>query len=408
MIKVLILDDSTEKINITKKFLEEECKIEAEFIDEKYNIKEGRKALYEKDYDLLLLDLVMPRDSESEASAGESIKFLEEIYYNSDIHIPVHIIGFSQHDELIEIHSDSFEDKLWHLITFSYTNNSWKDKLKNKICHLISVKSRFKESIEAKNKFDFAIICALENPELNSILELPCNWKPFDNEDGPILYHEGKINTLNGNSYRVIACSINKMGMEATASISSMLISKFKVKNIFMTGICAGVKERGLDFGDIVIAENSTDYGSGKMTETESGTFLFKPEPHQFPTDQNLISKLNNFINKNVEILKIQTNFKGTPSKTLLKAKIGPVASGSYVVASKSFVSNITEPNRKLLAIDMEGYGLYLACHFFNQTKALYIKSVCDFGDEKKDDDYQKYAAYTSANFLHSFIFNML
>lgn len=408
MIKILILDDSIEKINITKKFLQEECKVNPEFIDESYNIKEGRKILYENDYDLLLLDLVMPRDAESEAAADETIKFLDEIYYNSDIHIPVHIIGFSQHDELIELHNDSFEDKLWHLITFSYTNNKWKDKLKNKICHLISVKNRFKESIEAKNKFDFAIICALENPELNAVLDLPCNWKVFDSENDPILYHEGIINTINGNTYRIIACSINRMGMQATASVSSMIISKFRVKHIFMTGICAGIKERDLNFGDIVIAENAIDYGSGKVTETETGAFVFKPEPHQFPTDQHLISKLNNFINKNIEILKIQTSYKGNESKHILKAKIGPVASGSYVVASKSLISDIIEPNRKLLSIDMEGYGLYLACHFFNQTKALYIKSVCDFGDEKKDDNYQKYAAFTSANFLHSFIFNML
>ena len=56
----------------------------------------------------------------------------------------------------------------------------------------------------------------------------------------------------------------------------------------------------------------------------------------------------------------------------------------------------------------MECYGLYLACHFFNQTKALFIKSVCDFGDEKKDDSHQEYAAYTSARFIHSFLFNMM
>jgi nucleoside phosphorylase/CheY-like chemotaxis protein len=408
MIRILILDDSKEKINITKRFLQEECKVDSTLIDERYNIKEGRRILYENDYDLLLLDLVIPRDSESDATADETIKFLNEIYYNSEIHIPVHIIGFSQHDELIQVHNDSFEDKLWHLITFSYTNNSWKDKLKNKICHLISIKNRFKESIEAKNKFDIAIICALENPELNAVLELPVAWKLFNSEDDPILYHEGTINTLNGNSYRVLACSINKMGMQATASVSSMIISKFKVKQIFMTGICAGIKERGLNFGDIIIAENAIDYGSGKMMESDSGSFVFKPEPHQFQTDQHLISKLNNFVNKNVEIYKIQNLYKGSPSNFILKAKIGPIASGSYVVASKTLVSNISEPNRKLLAIDMEGYGLYLACHFFSQTKALLIKSVCDFGDEQKDDAYQRYSAFTSANFLHSFIFNML
>lgn len=408
MIKILVLDDSIEKIGIIKLFLKEECNLDEHLIDVGHSIKEGRKILYENDYDILLLDLVMPRDSESEPSADESIKFLDEIYFNSDIHIPVHIIGFSQYDELIQTHSETFEDKLWLLINFSYSNNSWKDKLKSKICHLISLKNRFKESIEAKMRFDIGIICALESPELKEILELPCIWKKFELDNDPNLYHEGSISTLNGNSYRLIACSINKMGMQATASVSSMIIAKFKVKYLFMTGICAGIKERGLEFGDIVIAENLTDYGSGKMTENSSGEFIFKPEPHQFPTDQNLISKVNNFIRENKELLTIQSGYKGTSSKTVLKAKIGPVASGSYVVASKMLLDTIIEPNRKLIAIDMEGYGLYLACHYFNQTKALFIKSVCDFGDENKDDSQQNYAAYTSSRFLYSLILNMM
>src|ERR1043165_1126740 len=408
MRKILILDDSPEKIGIIRRFLKEECNIDEQFVDERQTIKEGRKILYGKDYDLLLLDLVMPRDSESEATAEESIKFLNEIYFNSDIHIPVHIIGFSLYDELIQTHTDSFEDKLWHLINFSYTNNAWKDKLKSKICHLISVKNRFKESIEARTKFDIGIICALEKPELKEILELPCNWRRLEFENDPNVYHEGSISTLNGNSHRIIACSINKMGMQATASVSSMIITKFKVSYLFMTGICAGVKEGDLEFGDIVIAENLTDYGSGKMTENSSGEFIFKPEPHQFPTDQNLIAKINNFIRDNKELVTIQTSYKGVQGKTVLQAKIGPVASGSYVVASKNLVETIAEPNRKLLALDMEGYGIYLACHYFSQAKALFIKSVCDFGDIQKNDTYQQYAAFTSARFLYSFLFNMM
>jgi nucleoside phosphorylase/CheY-like chemotaxis protein len=408
MIKILILDDSVEKVKIIKQFLKEECNVDEKFVDERQTIKEGRKILYENDYDILLLDLVLPRDSESEPTAEESIKFLDEIYFNSEIHIPVHIIGFSQYDELINTHADSFDDKLWHLINFSYTNNSWKDKLKSKICHLISVKNRFKEIIESKSTFDIGIISALETPELNEILELPCNWKTLEFDNDPIVYHEGSISTLNGNTYRLIACSINKMGMQATASVTSMILAKFKVKYLFMNGICAGIKERGLEYGDIIIAENLTDYGSGKMTSNSQGELVLKPEPHQFPTDQNLISKINNFIRNNKELISIQSSFKGTQAKTVLKAYVGPVASGSYVIASNTLVKSITETNRKLLAIDMEGYGLYLACHYFSQTKPLFIKSVCDFGDETKDDTYQSYAAYTSARFLYSFLFNVM
>ena len=121
MIKILIIDDSPEKTQIIKKFLIEECKINEEYIKNQSNIKDGKKNLYDEDFELLLLDLVLPRDSDSEPNAEDSIKFLQEIYYNNNIHIPAYIIGFSQFDELISTHHESFDDKLWHLINFSYS-----------------------------------------------------------------------------------------------------------------------------------------------------------------------------------------------------------------------------------------------------------------------------------------------
>ncbi len=410
MINILILDDSTEKINITKKFLIEECNISEVFIDEALTINDGRKKLYEKRYDLLLLDLVLPRDIDSDATAEESIRFLEEIYYNSEINIPVHIIGFSQYDEMVKEHESKFEDKLWHLIKFDYINSDWKNLLKVKISHLISTKKEFKKSIEGKEEFDYAIICALNSPELQAVLELPCEWKMFkmDEDNDPMVYHEGVINTINGNSRRILACSVNKMGMQATVCVTSIIISKFKVTNVFMTGICAGIKDRDLKFGDVIIAENTTEYATGKITENSDGIFSFKPEPVQLPTNQKLIALINDFISSNEkEFINIYSDFTGRKPDNIFKPKIGPIASGSLVVASRTIVKSITESNRKILGIDMEGHGMYLASHFLESSKSLFIKSVCDFGDSEKSDDYQAYASYTSARFLHSFIFNM-
>jgi nucleoside phosphorylase/CheY-like chemotaxis protein len=410
MINVLILDDSPEKVNITKKFLNEECNLNKDYIDEALTINEGRKKLYENRYDLLLLDLVLPRDTDSEASADESIRFLEEIYYNSEIKIPIHIIGFSQYDEMVKEHESKFDDKLWHLIKFDYINSNWKNLLKVKISHLISTKEEFRKSIEGKEEFDYAIICALETPELKAILELPCEWKTFNisEDNDPMVYHEGVINTINGNSRRILACSVNKMGMQATVCVTSIIISKFKVKNVFMTGICAGVKGRDLKFGDVIIAENTTEYAAGKITENNEGVFSFKPEPVQLPTNQKLIALTNSFISNNErELLNIYSEYKGNKPDNIFKAKIGPIASGSLVVASKTMIKSITDSNRKILGIDMEGHGMYLASYFLETSKSLFIKSVCDFGDSEKSDDYQDYASYTSARFLHSFIFNI-
>jgi nucleoside phosphorylase len=54
----------------------------------------------------------------------------------------------------------------------------------------------------------------------------------------------------------------------------------------------------------------------------------------------------------------------------------------------------------------MEAYGVYLAaqeCSLPRPT-CFSLKSVVDFADGDKNDRYQKYAAYTSAQTLKHFI----
>ena len=55
--------------------------------------------------------------------------------------------------------------------------------------------------------------------------------------------------------------------------------------------------------------------------------------------------------------------------------------------------------HRKLTGIDMETYGVYSAADEapLPQPSVFALKSVCDFADERKNDDFQAYAAYTSA-----------
>lgn len=53
----------------------------------------------------------------------------------------------------------------------------------------------------------------------------------------------------------------------------------------------------------------------------------------------------------------------------------------------------------------MEAYGIYAAAQSasFPRPSAFAMKSVCDFADPDKDDDYQLYAAYTSAQAVRIF-----
>lgn len=410
MIKILIIDDSTKKTDITKKFLLEEINLSEENIFFATNINDGRRLLYQDVFDLLLLDLVLPINEDAEATAEDSINFLNEIYYNSQINPPGHLIGFSQHENLIEEHSETFLDKLWHLIPFSFQDNSWKEVLKAKITYIISTKRNYLKSVNGLLHYDIGIVCALADPELKAIKNLNIKWSSLTLDGDPTIYYTGKITTFEGNTLKVIACSVNKMGMQASAVVSTMMVTKFSLSYIFMTGICAGLDNRNFNLGDILIAENAVDYGSGKLTTNSSGESIFKPELHQYPGSPDLINKAQALIDNDTNpcLPIIQARYPGQKPSTILKAKVVPMASGSYVVANAKFAESILEHNRKIIGVDMEAYSIYLTKHFLHNCKGLVIKSICDFADEHKADDFQSYASYTSATFLYQLIVNYL
>ncbi len=54
-------------------------------------------------------------------------------------------------------------------------------------------------------------------------------------------------------------------------------------------------------------------------------------------------------------------------------------------------------------------YGVMSAVEYAKspQPTAIIIKSVCDFADKNKNDDWQKYASYTSAAFANALFQNL-
>ncbi len=101
---------------------------------------------------------------------------------------------------------------------------------------------------------------------------------------------------------------------------------------------------------------------------------------------------------------RIRTGWKGEKPQEL-KALVGPVASGAAVLAWRPAMEEIAKQHRKLIGVEMETYGVFMAARVCSHPRPLAFsaKSICDFGDESKQDGYQRYAAFTSAQFLFEF-----
>ncbi|MCS3232997.1 hypothetical protein NXW89_28030 [Bacteroides thetaiotaomicron] len=82
---------------------------------------------------------------------------------------------------------------------------------------------------------------------------------------------------------------------------------------------------------------------------------------------------------------------------------IAPTACGSYVVANSKFADGLKVGERKLAGVEMEGYGLYKT-GYIEKKQCLMVKSVCDFANETKGDDYQSMCAFSSASFVYFFL----
>ena len=116
MIKVLIMDDTPEKMEKIKSVLKERCLLKEEDITIAESINGGRKLLSENIYDLLILDLVMPvSDGEDVREEGQSETFINEMSRIGRLNKPIYIIALTQYEQKIEEQRNTFAKKLWKL-----------------------------------------------------------------------------------------------------------------------------------------------------------------------------------------------------------------------------------------------------------------------------------------------------
>lgn len=414
MIQILILDDNQDKRNSLKSVIQPLFPQGEIFIEEASCLVDGREMLQVKTYDMLILDMVLPEhreDREDEMNRRGGVELLEEIYINQSIKKPVQIIGLTEYEEEFSEQQKEFKDKLWYLLFYSRKNNEWKAQLKDKVCQLGQMKKDLEASIKNCNNYDLGIICAL-NEEFTMMQKafVGCKWESIQVEGLPYVFKTTKIASSHFKDYSIIAACTNKPGICATSILASTMYNCFEVDMIFMTGITAGVNNGDIALDDIIIADAIHDYASGKLKEQVSGDIEFLKEMNQIPANRGLIALVAEFISDSEHLRNINdsihdANLKG--EKENVSAYIAKTVCGPFVVASSSVIEELQKDERKLQALDMEGFALYATAHTLDK-KALWIKAVSDFADIKKADVHHKTCCFASATFLYEFIREML
>jgi nucleoside phosphorylase/GTPase SAR1 family protein len=87
-----------------------------------------------------------------------------------------------------------------------------------------------------------------------------------------------------------------------------------------------------------------------------------------------------------------------------LQAHIGVFASGNNVVEDRGVFPALLERERDVLALEMEAAAfLFTARKIYRDAPCFVVKSVCDYADEEKNDNFQPYAQQTSAAWAWGF-----
>jgi nucleoside phosphorylase len=390
--EILIVDDNAPRY---QKLIDklQQAGVERESIDVVTSKNCALDKLEENKYDLLVLDILIPIwPEELDAKEQNSIDLLNEIKHSDELKKPTHIIGITADKSISVAGVSMFEAHTWQVVEYIENCDEWCNQLINCVSYISHNTSSEEPSI------DLAIICALKDPELSEILDLPWNWGASRPINENTFINEGWF-LSNAKKYTVAACHVERMGMVATSLKTSSIISILKPKVITMTGICAGIKTK-TDYGDVIFAESVWDYQTGKHTRNDISS-VFQISPHQLQASSQIAAHVSEVAGLKRELGNMTVDYSGKVNK-IPSVYLAPMASGSAVIADSEYIKEITSQNRKVLGIDMEVYGMYYAAESAQEPKPKFfaMKSVCDHGDEFKGDDYQKFAAYTSARTL--------
>lgn len=396
MIRILVVDDKTEKqgmiVNVIKGSVGEREDIE---IKTATYVIDAKNILSKTTIDIMILDICLPLHPGDALQRDGGIKLLKEIKGSERYTYPRYVISLSEHKELAK--EFTLDTGIIHTsIYYNINSNEWSIRLSESIKAVVSIMEN--NIIKRSFDYDIAIICALSE-ELEYVQQSLQEVKEFKIPDDDYTFFKGYF-VKNGKKIRVVIAQSTHKGMVPAADLTTKLIYNFAPKYVAMTGIAAGIKGK-VNMGDAVVAEYVWDYGAGKEIIEESEN-IHRNTIEQIQLDTSMSSMVRRLSNDTRKLADIKQKFHGNKPDYELKLHIGAVATGAAVIANPQKVKEIKNQIRDVIAIEMEIFGVYYAARWSINPKPQYIaiKSICDFADEKKTDDFHCYASYVSAKIL--------
>jgi nucleoside phosphorylase len=402
-VKVLVVEDDAAKAANILEVLKSKGVVQAD-IDVAADGRSARIAMRSDRYDLAIVDLVLPfRSGELPQRLG-GLELVREVRTRGGYAVPLQFMALSAFDDVVDESGGELADEVLLVLRYEEASAVWRDRLGRLIDHLNGVIAL--STSTRPLRADICVVTAVRSPELSAVLDLPWGWEELEVLGDGTLYYRGRADAAGGGHLSVVAACCARMGMVASAVLTSKMCVHFRPRFVAMCGILAAV-DRDLGMGDVVVADPTWNYESGKRApkeNEEASEFLAAPD--HLALDPWLRERLAALSADSEMLDDIRRGFGGATPANALAMHVGPVASGSSVVGAADYLRDARSQHRKLVGIEMETYGVFAAVQEAQQPRpnAVSVKSVSDYADSEKSDEFQRYAAYTSASVLRLFV----
>lgn len=158
--------------------------------------------------------------------------------------------------------------------------------------------------------------------------------------------------------WAIVLTLLPEMGMTAASCFTTKLLQLFNPKQVYMIGICGGIKGE-VDLTDVIVASASWDYGSGKIKPktTDTDYYELEPSPNQISISASIGSEIRTYKDEFITEIISEWASLHPDNKITPKVHLSPMPSGAAVICDKEVFSQIIRPqHRKCVGLDMETY----------------------------------------------------
>jgi nucleoside phosphorylase len=362
---------------------------------------EAKRQISQRKFDLLILDINIPKRADEQVTVGGGLDVLSFIRTSGRAIAPTYVIGLTAYPDGADAAQSAFAMPLWKLLVFSYSSDTWRESIKEAVNYLKSHSGPPYFNDGRTYHCDVGIVVALEGEELDGVRRLPFGWEDCRISHDPSRYLLGTVSNPM-RELTVVAVASPRMGLTPAAVTATKLISSFRPRLLAMTGICAGVRGK-TELGDVLVADPCFYWGGGKWVHDKATSKTrFEPAAYQWRLSESIRSAVRAAGDDAGLMKSVHETFPGKKPAVPPKVVIDAMASGAAVLQSSQSMQEVRAQHKNLVGIEMESYAVFCAAEYSSEPRpqVLSLKSVCDFGDNKKNDDFHEYAVFTSSEFL--------